>query len=215
MTDTSPRTGAPRLALALTAASLMVATNLIGTVTAHADDTPSVPPGTEPSASAPVKVDPNDPDLKLPEGATLAAPKVLDIKSVVEDQSGDERREDTNSDVKFALQAEVLFSKDSAKLSDEAKARIAAIADEIKKQNATKVRVFGFTDNLGSAAHGDVLSRQRANAVQDVLDQELHDPNITFEVRGYGEQYPIADNSTEAGRRKNRRVEVTFPRSES
>ncbi|MGW2572234.1 OmpA family protein [Streptomyces sp. NPDC001537] len=208
-------THTPRLAVVIAAASLMVAANLVGAVTAHADDTPSVPPGTEPSASAPVKVDPNDPDLKLPEGATLAAPKVLDIKSVVEDQGGEERREDTNSDVTFALQAEVLFSKDSAKLSDEAKSRIAAIADEIKKQNATKVRVFGFTDNLGSAAHGDVLSRQRANAVQDVLDQELHDPNITFEVRGYGEQYPIADNSTEAGRRKNRRVEVTFPRSES
>ncbi|MFF4358478.1 OmpA family protein [Streptomyces sp. NPDC001604] len=215
VTHTPSRAGAPRLALTLTAASLMVATNLFGAVTAHADDSPSVPPGTEPSASAPVKVDPNDPDLKLPEGATLAAPKVLDIKSVVEDQGGEERREDTNSDVTFALQAEVLFSKDSAKLSDESKSRIAAIADEIKKQNATRVRVFGFTDNLGSAAHGDVLSRQRANAVQDVLDQELHDPNITFEVRGYGEQYPIADNSTEAGRRKNRRVEVTFPRSES
>ena len=214
VTHTQTRAGAPRLALTLTAASLMVATNLIGTVTAHADDTPSVPPGTEPTASAPVKVDPNDPDLKLPEGATLAAPKVLDIKSVVEDQGGEERREDTNTDVTFALQAEVLFSKDSAKLSDESKSRIAAIADEIKKQNATKIRVFGFTDNLGSAAHGDVLSRQRANAVQDVLDQELHDPNITFEVRGYGEQYPIADNSTEAGRRKNRRVEVTFPRGE-
>ncbi|MER6417207.1 OmpA family protein [Streptomyces sp. NPDC001137] len=212
VTHTPSRAGAPRLAL--TAASLLVATNLFGAATAHADDTPSVPPGTEPTASAPVKVDPNDPDLKLPEGATLAAPKVLDIKSVVEDQGGEERREDTNSDVTFALQAEVLFSKDSAKLSDESKSRIAAIADEIKKQNATKVRVFGFTDNLGSAAHGDVLSRQRANAVQDVLDQELHDPNITFEVRGYGEQYPIADNSTEAGRRKNRRVEVTFPRTE-
>lgn len=215
MTCTRTRTTAPRLVVVITAASVMVAANIIGAVGAHADGDPSVPPGTEPSASAPVKVDPNDPDLKLPEGATLAAPKVLDIKSVVEDQSGDERREDTNSDVKFALQAEVLFSKDSAKLSDEAKSRIAGIADEIKKQNATKVRVFGFTDNLGSAAHGDVLSRQRANAVQDVLDQELHDPNITFEVRGYGEQYPIADNSTEAGRRKNRRVEVTFPRGES
>jgi len=215
MTYTSPRTGAPRLALTLTAASLMVATNLFGAVTARADDSPSVPPGTEATASAPVKIDPNAPGLKLPEGATLAAPKVLDIKAVVEDQGGEERREDTNSDVTFALQAEVLFSKDSAKLSDEAKSRIAAIAAEIKKQNATRVRVFGFTDNLGSSAHGDVLSRQRANAVQGVLDQELNDPNVTFEVRGYGEQYPIADNSTEAGRRKNRRVEVTFPRSES
>ncbi|MCI3246058.1 OmpA family protein [Streptomyces spinosisporus] len=214
MTRTLSRATTPRLALAVTAATVMVAANLYGAAAAHADASPSVPPGTEASASAPVKVDPNDPDLKLPEGATLAASKVLDIKSVVEDQSGDERREDTNTDVTFALQAEVLFPKDSAKLSGEAKSRIATIADEIKNQKATKVRVFGFTDNLGSSAHGDVLSRQRANAVQDVLDQQLNDPNITFEVRGYGEQYPIADNSTEAGRKKNRRVEVTFPRTE-
>jgi outer membrane protein OmpA-like peptidoglycan-associated protein len=160
-------------------------------------------------------VDPADPDLKLPEGATLAELKVLDIKQVVEDQSGDERREDTNADVKFALQAEVLFSKDSAKLSGESKARISAIAAEIKTQNASRIRVFGFTDDLGSSAHGDVLSKQRANAVQDVLDQELNDPNITFEVRGYGEQYPISSNATESGRKKNRRVEVSFPRGEN
>ncbi|MFE9439455.1 OmpA family protein [Streptomyces sp. NPDC006602] len=206
---------APRLALTLTAASLMVAANLFTASTAHADDSPSVPPGTEPSASAPVNVDANDPDLKLPEGATLAEAKVLDIKQVVEDQSGDERREDTNADVKFALQAEVLFGKDSAKLSAEARARISGIAEEIKTQNATRIRVFGFTDNLGSSAHGDVLSRQRANAVQAVLDQELNDPNVTFEVRGYGEQYPISSNATESGRKKNRRVEVSFPRTES
>ncbi|MFJ6083840.1 OmpA family protein [Streptomyces sp. NPDC092369] len=215
MTRTHTRSTAPRLLVAVTAATVMVAANVYGAVGAHADDTPSVPPGTEPSASAPVQVDPNDPDLKLPEGATLATPKVLDIKSVVEDQSGDERREDTNSDVKFALQAEVLFSKNSAKLSADSRARISSIAAEIKNQNATKIRVFGFTDNLGSSAHGDVLSRQRANAVQDVLDQELNDPTITFEVRGYGEQYPIADNSTEDGRKKNRRVEVSFPRTEN
>ncbi|MFJ5776003.1 OmpA family protein [Streptomyces sp. NPDC093094] len=196
-----------RLTLTLTATTLLL---LTGT-TAYADD-PSVPPGTEPTAAAPVDVDGNDPDLKLPEGATLAEPKVLDIKQVVEDESGDERREDTNADVKFALQAEVLFGKDSARLGAEARARIAAIAQEIRAQNATRIRVFGFTDDLGSSAHGDVLSKQRANAVHDVLDDALDDPGVTFEVRGYGEQYPIASNATEASRRKNRRVEISFPR---
>ncbi|MFD5857457.1 OmpA family protein [Streptomyces chartreusis] len=207
-------TAAPRLTLTLTAAMIMVAANVLVATTADADDDPGVPPGTEASATAPVEVDANDPDLKLPEGATLAEPKVLDIKQVVEEQGGEERREDTNADVKFALQAEVLFPKDSAKLTGEAKARIASIAEEIEKQNATRIRVFGFTDNLGSSAHGDVLSRKRANAVQGVLDAELNDSSVTYEVRGYGEQYPISPNSSEEGRKKNRRVEVSFPRSD-
>ncbi|MET8219300.1 OmpA family protein [Streptomyces hirsutus] len=198
----------------MTAVAVLLATS-VNEVAAHAADDPSVPPGSEATASAPVELDPNDPDLKLPDGATLAEPKVLDIKQVVEEQSGDERREDTNAEVTFALQAEVLFGKDSAKLSSQAKARIGAIAEEIKKQNATRIRVFGFTDNLGSSAHGDVLSRKRANAVHTILGQELNDPNVTYEVRGYGEQYPIADNSTEAGRKKNRRVEISFPRTAS
>ncbi|GGR60874.1 hypothetical protein GCM10010220_09640 [Streptomyces parvulus] len=159
-------------------------------------------------------MDPADPDLKIPDGATLAQAKVLDIKSVVEEQSGDERREDTNTSVTLALQAEVLFGKDSAKLGAESKSRITGIAEEIKTQNATRVRVFGFTDNLGSSAHGDTLSKKRANAVHDVLSATLNDAAITYEVRGYGEQYPIADNATEAGRKKNRRVEVSFPRTE-
>ncbi|MFC8091476.1 OmpA family protein [Streptomyces sp. NPDC057301] len=208
-------TRTPRLPLTLTAATLMVATNLLGATTADAADDPSVPPGTEATATAPVEVDANDPDLKLPEGATLAEAKVLDIKQVVEDQAGEERREDTNSDVKFALQAEVLFPKDSAKLTGEAKARISEIAEEIKTQNATRIRVFGFTDNLGSSAHGDVLSRKRANAVQGVLESELTDSTVTYEVRGYGEQYPISSNATESGRKKNRRVEVSFPRTDN
>ncbi|MFF9159610.1 OmpA family protein [Streptomyces longwoodensis] len=213
---TRTRTTTPtRLTLATSAVMILAAANLLGGTTAHADDSPSVPPGTEPTATAPVQVDPNDPDLKLPEGATLAEPKVLDIKQVVEDEAGEERREDTNADVTFALQAEVLFGKDSAKLGAEAQARIAGIAEEIKKQNATRIRVFGFTDNLGSSAHGDVLSKQRANAVQTALSGDLNNPNVVFEVRGYGEQYPIADNSTEEGRKKNRRVEVTFPRGAS
>lgn len=139
---------------------------------------------------------------------------MLDIKSVVEDLGGEERREDTNADVTFALQAEVLFPKDSSKLNPDAQSRIQAIADEIKAQKATTVRVFGFTDNLGSYAHGLSLSKNRAEQVHDRLAAALgsSDTDITFEVRGYSEDYPIADNTSEQGRRKNRRVEVSFPR---
>ncbi|MCH6048254.1 hypothetical protein MMA39_23165, partial [Salmonella enterica] len=93
-------------------------------------------------------VDSSSPGLRLADGAQLAPAKVLDIKSVVEDLGGEERREDTNTDVKFALQAEVLFDKDKFALDPSGRARIKAIGEEAKKQRARTVRVFGFTDNL-------------------------------------------------------------------
>lgn len=207
------RAGRPLTAV-LTAALLLTGGQFSLAVTARADEAPSVPPGTE-STSAPPQVDGSASGLKLRDGATLAPAKVLDIISIVETEGGEERREDTNERVTFALQAEVLFGKDSAKLSPTARSRISIIAEEIKKQTSTRVRVFGFTDNLGSSAHGDVLSKQRAEAVHGVLDQELASAGITYEIRGYGEDYPIADNSTEEGRKKNRRVEISFPRDET
>lgn len=209
MTPMTPPTTARRAVRygpALAALALVLTTPAL-TAPARADSGPGAPADTRP----PVEIDAHDPDLRMPEGAKLAAGRVLDIKSVVETDDGDERREDTNTKVSFALQAEVLFGKDSAKLGDEANDRIQQIADEAERQNAKSVRVFGFTDNLGSAAHGLTLSRARANAVQQRLADHL-DPSVSYQIRGYGEQYPIADNATEAGRKKNRRVEVSFPR---
>ncbi|UFQ17747.1 MULTISPECIES: OmpA family protein [Streptomyces] len=201
----------PRSRPSTATATLTALLLLLGPAPALADDEdPTAPPGST-TTSPPPEVDSNSPGLKLADGATLAPAKVLDIKSVVEDLGGEERREDTNTDVKFALQAEVLFPKDSAKLNPEANARIKAIAEEAKAQKATDVRVFGFTDNLGSYGHGKKLSRQRAEAVHDELAGHLG-PEVTFSVRGYSEDYPIADNGSEEGRKKNRRVEVSFPR---
>ena len=202
----------PRAATTLTALAVL-ATLTLTLTPAYADDGgPSEPPGSV-TTSDPPEVDANSPGLQLADGATLAAAKVLDIKSVVEDLGGEERREDTPSDVTFALQAEVLFPKDSSKLNPEGNARIKAIADEIKAQKATNVRVFGFTDNLGSYAHGLTLSKNRAEIVHEELAKSLG-PDVSFEVRGYSEDYPIADNTSEQGRRKNRRVEVTFQKTD-
>ncbi|NEA62536.1 OmpA family protein [Streptomyces sp. SID12488] len=196
----------------LTALAVLATLSLTGTPAAADDDDPSALLGTV-TTSPPPKVDPNSPGLKLAAGATLAPSKVLDIMSVVEDMGGEERRVDTSESVTFALQAEVLFPKNSSKLNPEARSRIQAIADEIKAQKATNVRVFGFTDNLGSYAHGLTLSKNRAEVVHDELAVGLG-PDVTFQVRGYSEDYPIADNASEQGRRKNRRVEVTFKKGE-
>ncbi|MEU6980836.1 MULTISPECIES: OmpA family protein [unclassified Streptomyces] len=201
-------TTTPRRLAALTTTLVLLSGTAGAVGTARADD----PPGSTSSASPPPAIDANSPALMLPDGATLAPAKILDIKQIVEEQGGEQRREDTNVDVTFALQAEVLFAKDSAKLGPAATARIAAIAAEINKQGSGRVRVFGFTDNLGSYEHGLKLSKARADAVQLELAKNL-DPGTTFDIRGYSEDYPIADNGTEDGRKKNRRVEVSFPRT--
>ncbi|WP_442809971.1 OmpA family protein [Streptomyces sp. W16] len=136
----------------------------------------------------------------------FAAPDALvhreGVPFLVEDQDGAERRKDTNTEVTYELSAEVLFAKDSSRLSSSARSRIAASAAEIKQGAVKNVRVFGFTDNLGSSAHGDVLSQQRADAVQAVLADALPS-TVSFEARGFGEWRPVASNTTEAGRRKN------------
>ncbi|MGV4890765.1 OmpA family protein (plasmid) [Streptomyces viridosporus] len=155
--------------------------------------------------------------LALRSGATLAPPKILDLGSdpvgisrVVGNRDGAERRTDTNTEVTYELQAAVLFAKDSGRLSDSARSRIAAIAREIEQRAATRARVTGFTDNLGSSVHGDILSTQRADAVRDVLTDDLRSEAVTFETHGFGERRPVASNATEAGRRENRRVEISF-----
>ncbi|MGW4160698.1 OmpA family protein [Streptomyces sp. NPDC004788] len=195
-----------RRRLAALAAGLVLLSASAGT--ARADD----PPGSTSTGAPLPAIDTNSPALMLPDGATLAPPKVLDIKQIVEEEGGEQRREDTNVDVTFALQAEVLFGKDSARLSPSAAARIAAIAAEIRKQGSGRVRVFGFTDDLGTYEHGLKLSKERADAVQQELAKSL-DAGMTYDIRGYSEDYPIADNATEEGRKKNRRVEVSFPRT--
>ncbi|MGW0900048.1 OmpA family protein [Streptomyces goshikiensis] len=202
-----------RVAAAVAVSSVVIAgAHLIGATAAYAADNPTAPPGTEPSASAPVPIDSSAPGLKIPQGGTLAPAKVLDIAEVVEDLGGEQRRQETNQTVMMALQSEVLFPEDSSVFNAQAAARIQAIANEINQQKATRVRVFGFTDDQGSYEHGKELSKKRADAVQVELAKTVTNPGVIFDVRGYSEDYPIADNGTEEGRKKNRRVEITFPR---
>jgi outer membrane protein OmpA-like peptidoglycan-associated protein len=70
-----------------------------------------------------------------------------------------------------------------------------------------QVRVEGFTDSTGNAASNLKLSEERAESVANWLaDHGVDRSRLT--TKGYGEDRPVASNDTEAGRRKNRRVEL-------
>ena len=72
-----------------------------------------------------------------------------------------------------------------------------------------KIGVYGHTDNKGSDAVNIPLSEQRAEAVKAYLQKKGLKEN-RVEAKGYGAEKPIADNSTEEGRSKNRRVEIVL-----
>jgi outer membrane protein OmpA-like peptidoglycan-associated protein len=72
-----------------------------------------------------------------------------------------------------------------------------------------ELMVEGHTDNKGGPSYNMNLSLNRANAVKKVLlSQGIAENRI--QVKGYGDTNPVADNSTESGRAKNRRVVCTF-----
>ena len=81
------------------------------------------------------------------------------------------------------------------------------VAATLKEYNQTMIEVTGHTDSIGSDAVNQKLSEQRASAVAQYLTAQGVQP-ARMETLGVGKSYPIADNSTEAGRAKNRRVEI-------
>ena len=100
----------------------------------------------------------------------------------------------------------ILFETGKATLKPESMAEIQKVADYMKKNPGARFEVQGHTDNQGSDAINDPLSQQRAEAVVKALEGLGCDP---FNLRpvGKGSHEPVADNKTEEGRAKNRRVE--------
>ena len=80
------------------------------------------------------------------------------------------------------------------------------LADVLRQKDDWTVKLEGHTDNKGSASYNLKLSQARANSVKKYLEEKGIMPT-RIQAEGFGSTKPIADNNTEAGRDKNRRVE--------
>lgn len=107
------------------------------------------------------------------------------------------------------LTSGALFAFDSDALKPEGKEALLAVRDDIRSKGASvvDVDVVGHTDSVGPEDYNQQLSVRRATTVRDFLVANGANANI-IDVSGMGETSPAADNSTEAGRSQNRRVEV-------
>jgi outer membrane protein OmpA-like peptidoglycan-associated protein len=101
----------------------------------------------------------------------------------------------------------LLFNTDSATLRPESREQLRNIAEILKAYPNTRIKIGGYTDNSGDAQHNMNLSQDRANGVRAELIALGIAPD-RLEAQGYGDQFPVADNSTEEGRAKNRRVSM-------
>ncbi|RSK35405.1 OmpA family protein [Hymenobacter metallilatus] len=111
--------------------------------------------------------------------------------------------------IKITFDSGLLFAKNSSALTSAAQENIQELAKTLIKYGDTNVIVEGHTDNTGNDAINDPLSQRRAQAVANYTQQQGVDAS-RFTVTGYGSKQPIADNTTEAGRQANRRVEVAI-----
>jgi outer membrane protein OmpA-like peptidoglycan-associated protein len=105
------------------------------------------------------------------------------------------------------LPGPLLFDAVSDALNAGAKAVLAKLAADLRALANKKLRLFGHTDNVGSAEFNRGLSGKRAEAV--AIEMVAHGfINNDLERRGFGFDRPIASNDTSEGRTKNRRVSV-------
>ncbi|WP_200764064.1 OmpA family protein [Nitrosophilus alvini] len=99
------------------------------------------------------------------------------------------------------------FDFNSAKIKPQYLPKIKTFAEFLKRNKPYKAEIQGHTDSIGSKAYNKKLSERRAKAVYEMLIKLGVEPERLTYI-GYGEEMPIADNSTEEGRAKNRRVEA-------
>jgi len=107
----------------------------------------------------------------------------------------------TNDEVKFGL--------NQAKVSDGARAVLDDLATRVKGYDHTVyVEIQGYTDNTGSKEYNQMLGQKRADTVRRYLNETAGIPLHLIEAVSFGEESPVADNTTRQGRAQNRRVVV-------
>jgi OmpA-OmpF porin, OOP family len=120
--------------------------------------------------------------------------------------TADEMAEQLASSGRIALQG-ILFATAKTDIEPESAAVLDEVTALLKKDSELKVRIEGHTDNVGAKPANLTLSRGRAAAVKAALVSRGI-PADRLASEGFGDTKPVADNSTEEGRKQNRRVEL-------
>jgi OOP family OmpA-OmpF porin len=141
---------------------------------------------------------------KLPDGTELNIPQYgVENKLIIFLQDGSKP---VDKDTWFDFDR-LLFDTGSATLQPASNEQLGNIAAILKAYPRVKIKIGGYTDNTGDKGANLKLSEDRANNVMAELIT-LGVASDRLEAQGYGEDHPIADNTTDEGRQKNRRISL-------
>ncbi len=155
-------------------------------------------PVTAPVATTP----PGQTQLKLPDGTELNVPESgieSQLVAFIQDSS---KPVDKTTWFNFDR---LVFDTGKTTLQDSSQEQLNNVAAILKAYPNVHAKIGGYTDNTGNAAANLKLSAARAKSVMDALVAAGVDKS-RLESEGYGDQHPVADNSTEDGRAQNRRI---------
>jgi outer membrane protein OmpA-like peptidoglycan-associated protein len=112
-----------------------------------------------------------------------------------------------DNQLKLNIPNDISFDLNSYAIKPELRSVLDPFANSLREDPQTRLMIVGHTDSSGSAAINNPLSIERAQSVRDYL--VARGVAVTrVETAGRGENEPVADNGTEAGRARNRRVEI-------
>jgi outer membrane protein OmpA-like peptidoglycan-associated protein len=143
-------------------------------------------------------------DTKLPNGVSLHIPS-NGVENKLLAFIGDPTKV-VDKDTWFSFDR-LEFETDSAKLKPSSHEQLANIAAILKAYPQVNLKIGGYTDNTGDAAHNLKLSQDRAASTLNEL-ASLGTAKSRLAAEGYGQQFPIADNTTPEGRQRNRRIDI-------
>ncbi len=126
-------------------------------------------------------------------------------EAMKQDVTASDMFEALNRDGYIALY--INFDTGKSTIKPESKPIIDQIVEMMKSNSDLKISVEGHTDNVGNPKSNMILSEDRAKAVVSAINSQGIDAK-RLSYAGYGQDKPIADNKTEEGRAKNRRVEL-------
>jgi outer membrane protein OmpA-like peptidoglycan-associated protein len=112
-----------------------------------------------------------------------------------------------DNQLKLNIPNDISFDTGSYTIKPQLRAVLDPFANSLRDDPTARVAIIGHTDNTGSDAVNNPLSVERAQSVRDYLTARGV-AGTRIETAGRGEREPIAENTTEAGRAKNRRVEI-------